>query len=82
MSVITRNLVAVKNHIEELSKAAGRPGGAVKLIAVSKTRTLEEVRQAAEAGQSDFGENTVERSRLALHWPPAVQKSETNPWKL
>lgn len=60
MSVITRNLAVVKNHIEELSKEAGRSGDAVKLIAVSKTRTLEEVQQTIDAGQCDFGENTVQ----------------------
>ena len=60
MSVITRNLAAVKNHIEELSKEAGRSVDAVKLIAVSKTRALEEVQQAVDAGQCDFGENTVQ----------------------
>lgn len=60
MSVISRNLSAVKNHIEELSLKAGRPGNAVKLIAVSKTRTLEEVQQAIDAGQCDFGENTMQ----------------------
>ena len=59
MSVIANNLAAVKNHIEELSIKTGRPGDAVKLIAVSKTRTLEEVQQAIDAGQHDFGENTI-----------------------
>lgn len=59
MSVITENLATVKKHIEELSIKAGRSADAVKLIAVSKTRTLAEVQQAIAAGQSDFGENTV-----------------------
>ncbi len=51
MSVITENLAAVKNHIKELSLKAGRADDAVKLIAVSKTRTLQEVQQAISAGQ-------------------------------
>jgi hypothetical protein len=59
MSVISSNLSAIKSHIEELSLKAGRSGDAVRLIAVSKTRTLEEVQQAIDAGQHDFGENTV-----------------------
>ena len=60
MSVITENLAAVKNHIKELSLKAGRADDAVKLIAVSKTRTLQEVQQAIAAGQCDFGENTIQ----------------------
>lgn len=60
MSVITENLAAVKNHIKELSLKAGRSDNAVKLIAVSKTRTLQEVKQAIGAGQCDFGENTIQ----------------------
>ena len=59
MSVITRNLATVKNHIAELSMQAGRPADAVRLIAVSKTRVLDEVQQAVDAGQCDFGENTI-----------------------
>jgi pyridoxal phosphate enzyme (YggS family) len=60
MSVITQNLAVVKEHIKELSLKAGRPDDAVKLIAVSKTRSLEEVQHAVDAGQCDFGENTVQ----------------------
>lgn len=60
MSVITENLAAVKEHIEELSVKTGRSADAVKLIAVSKTRSYQEVRQAIDAGQSDFGENTIQ----------------------
>ena len=60
MSVITENLAVVKNHIKELSLKAGRPDNVVKLIAVSKTRTRHEVQQVADAGQRDFGENTIQ----------------------
>lgn len=60
MSAIVENLSVVKKHLEELSVQAGRPRNAVQLIAVSKTRSLEEVKLAANAGQSDFGENTVQ----------------------
>lgn len=62
MSVITQNLAAVKIHIEELSLKTGRSGDAVRLIAVSKTRKPGEVQQAIDAGQRDFGENTIQDS--------------------
>lgn len=60
MSVIAENLSAVKHHIKELSLKSGRAGDAVKLIAVSKTRSLQEVQQIISAGQRDFGENTIQ----------------------
>jgi len=60
MSVITENLAAIKEHVEELSVVSGRSAESVKLIAVSKTRSYQEVRQAIDAGQSDFGENTIQ----------------------
>ncbi len=60
MSVIAENLSAVKHHIKELSLKSGRADDAVKLIAVSKTRSLQEVQQIISAGQRDFGENTIQ----------------------
>jgi len=60
MSVIAENLSVVKRHIKELSLKSGRADDAVKLIAVSKTRSLQEVQQIISAGQCDFGENTIQ----------------------
>ena len=59
MSSITANLQAVKQRIEAAVRAAGRPAQAVQLVAVSKTFGPEAVREAAGAGQRDFGENYV-----------------------
>ena len=41
---------------------AGRSAGDVRLLAVSKTFSLEHVRAAAAAGQHDFGENRVQEA--------------------
>jgi pyridoxal phosphate enzyme (YggS family) len=60
VSTIIDNLSAVKNHLEELSVQAGRSRDAVRLIVVSKTRSLDEVKLIADAGQRVFGENTVQ----------------------
>lgn len=57
---IIDNLSTVKEHLEDLCVRANRPKDAVQLIAVSKTRTLEEVRLLVDAGQCSFGENTVQ----------------------
>ncbi|HCN85046.1 MAG TPA: YggS family pyridoxal phosphate-dependent enzyme [Sphingobacteriaceae bacterium] len=48
---IAANLSALKNEVERLN---------VKLIAVSKTKTVEEIKEAYDAGQRAFGENRVQ----------------------
>src|SRR5213594_2531818 len=72
----TLNLQAVRQRIESATRAAGRPPGSVRLVAVSKTFPPEAVREAAQAGLRDFGENYVqegvekirELSSLGLTW--------------
>jgi len=57
---ISNNLAAVKRHIQEIAVRSGREPDDITLVAVSKTRSLDEVRRAIDAGQIDFGENTVQ----------------------
>ena len=57
---ISTNLVNVVNHIHEVADRSGRSPDDITLIAVSKTRSVDEVLQAINAGQKDFGENTVQ----------------------
>ena len=57
---ISRNLARLRHHIQQIADQAGRPASEITLVAVSKTRTLDEVELAIEAGQKDFGENTVQ----------------------
>ena len=57
---VADNLKSTRERIRQLSIDAGRAVDEVCLIAVSKTRTLAEVEQAIAAGQTVFGENTVQ----------------------
>lgn len=57
---IKENLDRVKQNIEQACKESGRPADSVKLIAVSKTKPLEDLRQAYAYGCRDFGENKVQ----------------------
>jgi pyridoxal phosphate enzyme (YggS family) len=57
MEDIAANLSEVLDEIEEACASAGRPEGSVKLVAVSKTKPAEDIREAYEAGQRIFGEN-------------------------
>lgn len=54
---IAENLKKVLDRIRDACASSGRPRESVRLVAVSKTRTAEEVREAYEAGQRIFGEN-------------------------
>lgn len=60
---IAENLRDVRARMVAACEAAGRDPGSVTLIAVSKTRPLADVLEAADAGQLDFGENYAQELR-------------------
>jgi pyridoxal phosphate enzyme (YggS family) len=68
---IAANLAAVRGRIETAARGAGRPAGAVTLVAVSKTHPIDAVRAALKAGQRIFGEN---RMQEALGKFPALRR--------
>ncbi|MFV0388292.1 MAG: YggS family pyridoxal phosphate-dependent enzyme [Pyrinomonadaceae bacterium] len=57
---LRQNFLDITKQIESVAERVGRDGGAIKLVAVSKTHTAETVSQAIEAGMSVFGENRVQ----------------------
>jgi len=57
MGAISENLKIVRQKIEAAAKGCGRDPSSIKLVAVSKTKTAEEIAGAVEAGQLCFGEN-------------------------
>ncbi len=57
---LAENLTAVRHRIQQCAEVAGRDVNEIQLIAVSKTRSLEEVQALAALGQTAFGENTVQ----------------------
>ncbi len=57
MPDIKRNYLETLEKVREAAAKCGRDPGEVRLIAVSKTKPIEYVREAAEAGAVDFGEN-------------------------
>lgn len=60
MSDIADNLKRVQREIQRCAVNAGRNAEDIRLIAVSKTRSLAEVKSAFELGQNIFGENTIQ----------------------
>ena len=60
MEDIKKNLETVRGQISEAARTVGRDGDEVILVAVSKTRTPEEINTAIDAGTTDIGENKVQ----------------------
>jgi pyridoxal phosphate enzyme (YggS family) len=68
------NLEKVRAAIAAAESEAGRKSGAVRLVAVSKTKPEEEITPVIEAGQRVFGENRVQEAQSK--WPGL--KAETD----
>jgi pyridoxal phosphate enzyme (YggS family) len=59
---IRTRLDTIRAELAGLAAAAGRPADSVALVAVSKTKPVEDVRAALDAGQRRFGENRVQEA--------------------
>lgn len=66
MSSIAQSLEKIRNRVTVLERQYGRAPGSVHLLAVSKTKPPEAVREAAQAGQRDFGENHLQDALTKL----------------
>ena len=56
------NLEIIKNKIAEQEIEAGQKKGSVKLIAVSKTKPMDQIKKVIDKGQIHFGENRVQEA--------------------
>lgn len=62
MPDIRARLDSVRERIANAARRSGREPSSVRLIAISKTFGADAVREAADAGQIDFGENKVQEA--------------------
>jgi len=58
--MIAENLKILRNRIDQICDKINRDPKSVKLIAVSKSFGVEEIRLAMQAGQTEFGENKAQ----------------------
>ncbi|MGI4839718.1 MAG: YggS family pyridoxal phosphate-dependent enzyme [Janthinobacterium lividum] len=89
MSTIADNVLSVSARIYAAAQAAGRETAAVGLLAVSKTKPAEAVREAHAAGIKDFGENYLQEALekqaqltdlpLSWHFIGPIQSNKTRP---
>lgn len=60
MGRIQENISSINAEKDRIAAACGRKAGDVLLVAVTKTRTAEEINEAIDAGITDIGENKVQ----------------------
>ena len=63
---IAANLARVQARIQAAARRAGRDPAGVTLVAVTKTRPLDAMQVAYQAGVRNFGENRVEEGSLKI----------------
>jgi len=62
MMELTDNYEAIRNNVENALKRAGRGSDDVRIMAVTKTRSLDIVQSAYDAGFRLFGENRIQEA--------------------
>ncbi len=63
---LTDHVNHVRSRISHAASAAGRSPDAVTLVAVTKGKSAETIRQAATAGVTNFGENYLKEALLKM----------------
>lgn len=73
MSTIGKNYISVKERVAAAAVKSGRKPEDIMLVAVSKTKPVEEIKQAVEAGAHILGENKVQEVMAKYDEIPHVQ---------
>ncbi len=84
---IAQNLHSIRAQIKDLEQKYGRPENSVQLLAVSKTRPIEDIHAAFNENQHHFGENYLQdalskienlpEAKLIWHFIGAIQSNKT-----
>jgi len=62
--MVKENIARIQARIAAACIKAGRDPRGVRIVAVSKNRTVQELREAIDAGITDIGENKVQEAHL------------------
>jgi pyridoxal phosphate enzyme (YggS family) len=86
---LTDNIAKVRSRVRESAEKCQRQESAILLLAVSKTRTAEDIRAAAGCGLRHFGENYLQEALdkiarlqdldLVWHFIGPIQSNKTRP---
>lgn len=66
MNQISQNLEEIRRRIHEAALSTGRNPAEVRLVAVTKTVTLDRLQEAVAAGHTLFGENYVQEAKRKI----------------
>ncbi len=64
--LIAERLNQIMERITAKARSCGRDPAEIRLVAVSKTKPAEDIRQAASAGAQIFGENYIQEARRKI----------------
>ena len=87
MQNIEKNLIRVRNQMEQAARNCQRSAKDITLLAVSKKKPVGDIRVAYAAGQRDFGENYLQEAQgkvrqlsdleIIWHFIGAIQSNKT-----
>lgn len=80
--MIEQNIVRIKQRISIACSKIGRKPEEIKLIAVTKNRSLEEIEEVIRAGITDLGENKVQEAFLKFDAQRAAQGAQRLKWHM
>lgn len=72
MSSIQQNIEHITSQIRYDEQKCGRTPESVQLLAVSKTKPVEAILEAYQAGQTAFGENYVQEASVKFSTLPSI----------
>ena len=72
MSIAAQRRQRILDEIASAARIAKRDPDDICLIAVSKTRSAEQIEELIDAGQRDFGESRVQEA--LAKWPPLIAR--------
>ena len=72
MSIAAQRRQRILDEIASAARVAKRDPDDICLIAVSKTRSAEQIEELIDAGQRDFGESRVQEA--LAKWPPLIAR--------
>jgi pyridoxal phosphate enzyme (YggS family) len=61
-AALQARLDSIRERIANAARRVGRDPAGIRLVAISKTFSVEHIRAAARAGQRDFGENKIQEA--------------------
>ncbi len=86
---IEERLLAIQQRIERCAGACRRDAADIRLLAVSKTRPVSEIKRALACGQRHFGENYLQEAQAKIaalsgepicwHYIGPIQTNKTRP---